>query len=112
MSHRLAAVAFVEAFCAGRVDQLEPLLTPDFQLDGPLLHVASREAYLSALVDDPPEPGPCTVLKVFEDGPDVCVLYDRLRPDGPFRIAQWTRGHGEQIAEMKLIFDASSLSDA
>ena len=43
------AIEFVKCFCAGDVDALAPLLTPDLKFKGPFFKFDSADAYLDSL---------------------------------------------------------------
>ena len=106
-----ASLEFLRAFCAGDIESLGALLTEDFQFEGPFHHSDSRNAYLRCLKEDPPEEaGDFDVLRVFEDGGEVCLFYEYSKPQGSVLIAQWNRFRGDKIAEMTLVFDGRAFA--
>ncbi|NIM63852.1 MAG: DUF4440 domain-containing protein [Acidobacteria bacterium] len=106
MTHRDLALAFLHRFAAGDVDGLEPLLAEDLRVKGPYLTVRSRAEYLAALRRDPPEPSGLRVLSVTENDDSVAVFYEYEKRDGALAVAQLFRFRGEQIRELRVVFDS------
>ena len=105
---REISIRFAEAFCASDLARLASLLAPSFRLRGPLAHFDSREAYLSALRDDPPEPAPCRVIQVSGSGDEAAILYEYGRPPTPVLVAQFNRLSDGLLADARLVFDADA----
>ena len=100
------ALTFIERFCTGDVDGLEPLLAEDLHFTGPLFTFTSRAAYLDSLHADPLEPAPYTVLDVLTGMNSVAVFYTIDKPEGILTLAQRFHVEQSQIAEILLVFDA------
>ena len=62
MTRRLIAETFVERFCAGNIDALEPLLANNLSVAGPLGTFESKDQWLAALRNDPPQKGTYRIL--------------------------------------------------
>ena len=109
MDQRKAALDFVGRFCRADASGLEPLLAEDFHLTGPLARFESRTAYLAALEKDPPERAGFRVVKVFEEGADVCVIYELMRSTGTVVISQTFTFVDGKIADTLLLFDPGGI---
>ena len=110
MSRRDAVRKFLDRFCAGDIDGLEPLLAEDLQFSGPFYHFGSRYAYIQSLRDDPPEKCGHKILSLTERGDDVCVFYDYQKGGLSITVAQLCRFKGDVIGEILLVFDSGGLS--
>lgn len=101
------ARAWLDHFCAGRIDALAPLLADDLVVDGPFHHSTSAADYLAALRADPPRGLSCRVLHAFEAGPTACLVY-RLAKDGvDTPVAQVFETGGGRIGRITLVFDSA-----
>jgi hypothetical protein len=107
--NRDLALEFVRRFCSGEVRGLEPLLAPNFNFQGPLFEFESREEYLEALAQDPPEAGPCRILSLTESQDQASVFYEIQRMEGTILVAQLFRFASGKICESLLVFDTSNL---
>lgn len=105
MTRREVALSFVRYFCEGRISDLGALLVEDLEFRGPFLSANTRETYLAALYADPPAPGEFELHRIFEDGEDVCLIYEYRKPGASVLIAQWTRFRGRKIRGITLLFD-------
>ncbi|NNF58575.1 MAG: nuclear transport factor 2 family protein [Rhodothermaceae bacterium] len=101
-----SALAFIERFCAGDVDGLEPLLTEDLHFSGPLFTFTSRASYLDSLRADSLDPTPYTILEVLTGTNSVAVFYILDKPTGDLTLAQLFRFEQDRIAAILLVFDA------
>ena len=107
MNRKDTALEFVDRFCAGDVEALEPLLAEELQLSGPFHRFHSRSEYLQSLRDDPPRKCGYRILSIVEGGDDVCVFYDYEKDEGRMTVAQLCRFNGDQIGEILLVFDSA-----
>jgi hypothetical protein len=105
MTRREVALSFVRYFCEGRISDLGGLLTDDLEFQGPFPYASTRENYLAALHADPPAPAQFEVRRIFEEGEDVCMIYEYRKEGTPLLIAQWTRFRGMKIRGITLLFD-------
>jgi len=110
LNRRDAALAFIGHFCQGRVRDLTALLTEDFRFEGPFFSAGTRDEYVAALEADPPEAARFDLLRVFEAGDDVCLLYRYHKGGESALMAQWTRFLGKEISGITLIFDPRGLA--
>ncbi len=105
MNNRDAALAFLECFCDGNVEGMEPLLDARLQVKGPLHRFNSRAGYLDSLKASPPQACEYQVLNVTVSDEDVAVFYDYKRAEGVLTVAQLFRFNDHLIVEMRLVFD-------
>ena len=110
MNNREVALDFVRHFCAGDLQGLEALLADHFKFSGPLHQFDTREGYLKALRDEPPEPGEYRIDSVTDDGHEVAVFYDYIKSDRRLPVAQLFRLVDGKIAEIQLLFDGRGFS--
>jgi len=89
-AHELS-VRFAEAFCASDLDALATLLAPSFHLQGPLAQFENSRDYLNSLLEDPPEPAPCRIIRVTGSGDEAAILYEYGRSPSPLLVAQFNR---------------------
>ncbi len=106
MDNRENALDFVRHFAAGRLDELEPLLSEDLKLAGPYLTVNSRADYLEALRNDPPEACDYNVLSVTSEDDTVVVIWDYEKEETTLTISQLFRFVDNLISEIRLVFDS------
>lgn len=105
MTHREMALAYLDFFCAGKVDEIAAFLAADFSLQGTLFTFDSKTAYLRALKADPPEACRFEIVSITENPHAVVIVYDYLKNQQPLRIAQLFRFKNGLIAEILLVFD-------
>ena len=105
MTRKETAISYIQLFCEGRVPELGELLAEDFRFQGPLVSSGSKEAYLASLKADPPGPGQFHLHRAFDDGEEVCLVYDYQKSSGSLLMVQWTRFSGPKIKEIILVFD-------
>jgi len=105
MTNKDVAVLFVQNFCESKIDLLGPLLTETFRLSGPFFECQSREEYLQKLKEHPPEEAIFNIINCFEDGEQVCLVYDYTKAASTTTIAQLFQFRDQKISEIQLIFD-------
>ena len=110
MTNRDRALEFLGRFCDADVDGIEPLLSDDVKVSGPLFSGTSRNQYLRALRSDPPERCGFSLVGLTEEGHSVSVFYDLQKHDLTMRVAQLFRFTGERISEIVLVFDPEGSS--
>ena len=111
MEHRQTVTDFLTRFCAQDLIALGALLTPTFRMEGPFFRFHSREEYLGSLAADAKEPRDFRILRLFEDGDEVMVLYRFMKPGVDTVMAQLFRFREEQIAETMLVFDGRAFDE-
>ncbi len=62
MTNREVVNLYLERFCAGDVDGLQPLFAADLQFDGTFHQYHSKSEYMESLRKDPPEKNTYKVL--------------------------------------------------
>jgi hypothetical protein len=99
------AIEFVKCFCAGDVDALAPLLTPDVRFKGPFYEFGSADAYLDSLKNGPLEKCGYRVLSITESKDSVSIYYDYEKSDRTITIAQLFKFSNQKVQEILLVFD-------
>jgi len=96
---------YLSCFCAGNIEGLSRLLSDDFIFKGPLIEFSSKETYIESLKEDPPVDCQVEILKTFESGNEVCVLYTFNKLNISTPMAQYFRINDCKITETLLVFD-------
>ena len=112
MDSQALATSFIERFCAGDVDGLEPLLAEDLRFTGPFLNFDTREGYLASLRQDPPLPSEHRLRAVLAHDGTVAVFWDHGRGLDFVPMAHLFRVAGRRISEILLIFDTAAIMGA
>jgi ketosteroid isomerase-like protein len=111
-SHRHLVTQYLDAFASVDFKTTRGLLHEDFSFAGPIDQVEGRDAFLEGATRLIPLMNGCRVLNQWEDGNDVCSIYDfRLRTPvatGAVVMAEWNRIREGRIASSKLIFDTAA----
>jgi len=110
MTNQDMAIAYLNAFCAGDIDALQPLLADDLSLRGPLHSFKSASAYLESLRSDPPRRSAYRILSITEGRESVALFYEYLKPDRMLPIAQLFRFDQCKICDILLIFDTTGFA--
>ncbi len=105
MDRKEIVLKYLECFCKPDVASLENLLSPDFQLIGPLFQFSSSQSYISALKQDPPEKSKFNVQQIYENDQGVCVVYEYVKSKDSMLIAQTFQFQDNKISSTLLIFD-------
>lgn len=111
MEQTKAVTDFLTHFCKQELEQLGALLAPGFCMEGPFFRFHSREEYLGSLSADAREPRDFRILRVFEDGTEVMVLYQFMKAGVDTLMAQLFRFRDGQIAETVLVFDGRAFDE-
>ena len=110
MNQRDIALAFLDHFSAGRIEELAPLLATGLRFEGSLYRFNSAREYLAALRNDPPESCRYRIISVTEDEGQVAIFYEYEKPDGALTIAQLFTIENRRIAGITLVFDCSGFA--
>ncbi len=108
------AVAYIEACGRKDFDAVASLLAADIRFIGPNNSSTGAPAYLAVLRRIAPVWVRSDVRKVFEDGSEVCVIYDFITDTsaGAVPIVEWLRIEGEKVASVTLVFDRVAFKPA
>jgi hypothetical protein len=92
-------------------------LTPDFKFTGPLMKTEGREQYVGLLCQFLPAHMGYQFHKQFENGNDVCSIYDMtVRPPagGTLTVAMvdWLTVRDGKLCEQKLFYDPRGFAQA
>ena len=98
---------YMDCYCAGDIDGIEPLLAGELVFSGPLHTFESARQYLDSLRADPPEKSHDEILSVTESDDTVALFYVYHKPDRARLIAQMFKSSAEKITAMLLVFDSN-----
>jgi len=99
------AEQFIKFFCKGDIDSLIVLMSEDLKFQGPLFKFDSREAYIKALQNDPPEETACEIISLTINQDSVCIFYKYGKGEAHITIAQHFKFLGSLISEILVVFD-------
>lgn len=105
MQAKAIAIRYLELFCSGRVDELEPLLAPNLRFEGPFHRSETASDYLDALRKSPPKDCRFELLQSFEDQARTCLLFRFEKPEISVLMAQFFEVADGRITSMQLVFD-------
>lgn len=111
MEHGSLVTEFLTHFCAQDIEALGALLAENFGMEGPLFRFHSREEYLASVSHDAKEERDFRILRMFEDGDEVMVLYRFTKPGVDTMMAQLFRFRDGLIAETVLVFDGRAFDE-
>jgi hypothetical protein len=114
MNNKDIALAYIDACARKKWDAVAPLLADDIKFVGTSNTVTGSTPYLAVLKRLGPVWERSDVRKVFEDGADVCVIYDFVTstPAGSVPIVEWLRIENGHIRQINLFFDRVAFKPA
>ncbi len=92
------------------MDDLRPLLTDDYEFDGPFYQFDTAKDYINSLKKNPPEDFEYEILQAFENESAVCLVYQFSKPELSTPMAQVFEFRGDKICKIMLIFDAGAFA--
>ena len=100
-------MAFQQAMGKGDFGAARRLLQDNLDFRGPIDTFSKADDYLQAVKKLHSIVEGVEVRKVFEDGDDVCLLYDmRTKVAGTSFISEWFQTRGGKISAIRVVFDA------
>jgi ketosteroid isomerase-like protein len=98
-----------EAWRAHDFDAVRSLLHDDLSFNGPFDTFDNADDFIAAIRELAPIVKDVRLVKLFEDGDDVCLLLEieTNTPAGTQPIAEWHQVRGEKIARLQAYFDSS-----
>jgi hypothetical protein len=114
MTNREIALAYIDACAKKKWDSVAALLATGIKFVGIANQVNGSAAYLKLLEGLGPVWAGSDVKKAFEDGADVCVIYDFVTntPAGAVPVVEWLHIEGGRIQQINLYFDRVSFKPA
>lgn len=101
---------YFELFSQKRYEESRPLLADQgFSFQGPIDRFDDADTFIEVVKNLGMLTREIRKLKVFEDGPDVCVIYDFvMQPpgEGTIPIAEWFHVEDGKIRSIRIMFDA------
>ena len=92
------------------IKETTKLIADDLTFTGPVIQTRGAKEYLALLEKFLPTHVETRMIRQFEDGNDVCSIYDLFQktPTGAtitLRVADWVRVSGDRVAEQKIYYD-------
>ena len=88
---------------------LSVLLAENFTFTGPLYQFDNAATFLETLRSNPPEGFGFELIQTFENGNDVCLLFEFTKPGVSTPMAQVFHISANKISQIRLIFDTGAL---
>lgn len=100
-------MAFQQALGKEDFSAARKLLQDNLDFHGPIDTFTRADDYIQAVKKLSSIVEGVDVKKLFEDGDDVCLLYEmRTKVAGTSFISEWFRVKGGKIAAIRVVFDA------
>ncbi len=105
---------YLSAFGSGDMDRARALVADDFSFEGPMLQVDGKDAFFEAVSDMASIFKGHTILKQFEDGNEVCSIYD-LEIEAPagagsVTMSEWCTVQDGRLTSARLVFDTAAFN--
>ena len=105
---------YLSAFESGDMDRARALVADDFSFEGPMLQVDGKDAFFEAVSDMASIFKGHTILKQFEDGNEVCSIYD-LEIEAPggagsVTMSEWCTVQDGRLTSARLVFDTAAFN--
>jgi ketosteroid isomerase-like protein len=106
--NRKTAKAFLAAWTTGDLVGARKLLHDDLSFEGPIDTFDTADDYIGALKNLSAIVKAAETQKVFEDGNDVCVIYNLVTntPAGTSPTVDWYHFRSGKISSIRVYFDA------
>ncbi len=105
---------YLSAFESGDMDRARALVADDFSFEGPMLQVDGKDAFFEAVSDLASIIKGHTILKQFEDGDDVCSIYDfeieTPAGAGSVTMSEWCTVRDGRLTSARLVFDTAAFN--
>ena len=106
--------AYLDAFTSGDLDAAYALIADDFVFEGPMLQSVGKAAFVEGSRGLQPIARGHTLLRQFEDGDEVCSLYDfdveTPAGSGSVTMAEWNVVRDGRLASARLVFDTAAFA--
>ena len=105
---------YLSAFESGDMDRARALVADDFSFEGPMLQVDGKDAFFEAVSGLASIIKGHTILKQFEDGDEVCSIYDfeieTRAGAGSVTMSEWCRVRDGRLTSARLVFDTAAFN--
>lgn len=102
------ALEYLDIFMSGeRLDRLHGLFAEDLEFKGPFFEFHSAREYVDSLKASPPTGCSCNILRTFENGPAVNIIYEFEKPGVRAEMSQFFEMEDGKIKKILLIFDSA-----
>ena len=108
MQAREVVTGYQKALGSGDWTAARRFLKDNMKFKGPIAEYDRPEPYIEDLKRLHNIVKGVEMRKVFQDGSDVCLLYDMVTntPAGTAFISEWYHVEGEKVASIRVVFDA------
>ena len=87
-------------------------LAEDFQFDGPLLVAKSKAEFMKGMEAMGPMKPTFEMVKQFEDGDEVCSIYNFVIGSIPVLMVEWSVVKDGKISSQRLVYDTKAFENA
>ena len=105
---------YLSAFGSNDMERARALVADDFSFDGPMLQVQGKDAFFEAMSGLPSIMKGHKILKQFEDGDEVCSIYDfeieTPAGSGSVTMSEWCTVEDGQLKSARLLFDTAAFN--
>ena len=106
--------AYLNAFTAGDLDAAYLYVADDFVFTGPILQSEGKEAFVEGSRGLAPIVRGHTLLRQFEDGDEVCSIYDFAvetpAGTGAVTMTEWNVVRDGRLASARVVFDTAAFA--
>jgi predicted SnoaL-like aldol condensation-catalyzing enzyme len=107
--------AYIDAFTAGDLDTARNYIADDFTFNGPMLKATNKKEFFDNISPDLLSmTRGYTMLRQFEDGDEVCSIYEyNLETpvgQGAVYMVEWNKVRDGQLTSARLLFDTAQFS--
>lgn len=115
MKNSDAFKAYIDAFTAGDLDTARNYIADDFTFNGPMLKATNKKEFFDNISPDLLSmTRGYTMLRQFEDGDEVCSIYEyNLETpvgQGAVYMVEWNKVRDGQLTSARLLFDTAQFS--
>ena len=105
---------YLSAFESNDMDRARALVAEDFSFEGPMLQTDGKEAFFEATQGLPSIIKGHEILKQFEDGDEVCTIYDfeieTPAGTGSVTMSEWCTVENGRLKSARLLFDTAAFN--
>lgn len=105
---------YLDAFTQGDLDAAYEYIAEDFVFQGPILASEGKQAFIEGSSGLAPMVRGHTLLRQFEDGDEVCSIYDFHMQTpvgaGAVTMTEWNVVRDERLLSARLVFDTAAFA--
>ena len=105
---------YLDTFTKGDLDAAYEYIADDFLFHGPMLASEGKHAFIAGSSGLAPMVRGYTLLRQFEDGDEVCSIYDfhveTPAGAGSVTMTEWNVVHDGRLQSARLVFDTAAFA--